>query len=229
MEGYQNLGMGNFDPGAWAQTTTSATLFVVVVDISGSVTGYLNIMNDAMKELFMNELKNCHKKDEISIKLITFGSKVEHKSGFHPIVNMKDDYLHIPYTMGSTALYQGVLEAFEHLKQYRDDLEMQGVNVRSNIFIITDGEDNASPHTAAGEIKKHVEQLRKDEIADTFTITMMGVGDRSSFERSCINMGLDPSKCLVTASNNAQEMRKIMGVVSQSVSSSSASNAGVTF
>ena len=82
----------------------------------------------------------------------------------------------------------------------------------------------------------HLQQLAKLSLADGFVTpgeiyvdksgqvlgfdNMLGVGTPSVFERSCREMKLDPTKCLVTVGNSASEIRKQMAVVSQSISSS---------
>lgn len=50
---------------------------------------------------------------------------------------------------------------------------------------------------------------------------MLGVGKESIFRAACLEMGLDPDKCLSTVGTTAKEIRAKMGVVSQSVSNSS--------
>ena len=222
MEGYDNIGFDNFDPDALAQQTSEVILFTTVIDTSGSIYGYVDAMNNATRDLFMKELSGSHKADQIVVKSLEFNDSVIHKSGFMPIKNLPSDYLEVKNAGGMTALYQGVLEAYENLESYRNDLEDQGIVCKSNIFIVTDGSDNSSPRDAAAKVKAKIEELRKNESwVNTFTITMLGVGpDTKMFEKSCREMGLDPSKCLVTTADPSKDIRKVMGVVSQSVSSS---------
>jgi uncharacterized protein YegL len=173
----------------------------------------------------MVELKNSHRKNDIVVKCIEFNNVVEHKSGFMPILNLPDNYLELVDPNRTTALYDAVWEALEHVKQYREDLEDQGINVRTNIFICTDGADNASKIDSSRKIRERVEELRKAEVGSSFTINMLGVGNESEFRAACVEMGLNPDKCLSTVGATAKEIRQQMGVVSQSVSSSSASTA----
>ena len=223
-EGFVNYNnANNFDPNSLANQTATAILFVVITDVSPSINSYVNAMNTASREVFMQELKNCHRKNDILIKNITFASSVKHTSGFLPIVNLQDDYLDVHPRETSTSLYQAVLEGLEHAFAYRKDLEAQGIEVRTAIFIITDGVDNDSPIGADKKVATLVDSLRSNEAwISSFTINMLGVGSPSGFRNSCIQMGLDPDKCLVTISNSASEIRQQMGVVSQSVSGSSA-------
>lgn len=221
MEGFQNMNNSqNFDPNSLANMTSTVIMFIAVNDVSPSIRSYAATMNTVAREVFINDLKNSHRKDEIMVKAITFCEKVEHKSGFMPILNVQDDYFDVEPIGGGTALYQAVKEALEHAIAYRKDLEDQGIEVRTALFISTDGEDNSSPMSAVKDIKTMIEDLRRNEAwAGSFTINMLGVGNPRYFEDACDEMGLDHTKCLVTVGNSASEIRKQMGVVSQSVSS----------
>lgn len=222
MEGFQNFNQ-NFDPTTLANQTSDVIQIIVVEDISGSVDSFKDVMNSAMSDLFMKELKNSHRANDIVIKSIQFNNKVTHKSGFMPILNLSDDYLDIVSPNGLTALYDAVLEAIQHVQQYREDLESQGVNVRTCIFVVTDGADNSSDINSASKIKDAVEQMRKAEVG-MFNINVLGVGDESDFKSACLEMGLNPDLCLVTVNNTTKEIREKIGVVSKSISSSSATS-----
>ena len=231
MEGFQNFNNSqNFDPNSLANMTSTVIMFIVVNDVSPSISSYENTMNTVARDVFIQDLKNSHRKNDIVVKAITFCEKVEHKSGFMPILSVPDDYFDVHNQGSATALYDAVLAALEHATNYRKDLEDQGIEVRTAIFISTDGEDNSSHYDSAAKIQKMVEDLRRNEAwASSFTINMLGVGKASYFENACREMGLDHTKCLVTVGNSAGEIRKQMGVVSQSVSSSSSTSAAVNF
>lgn len=221
-EGFQNFNASNFDPNSLANLTSSVIMFTGVLDVSPSIQSYEDSMNLAMSEIFMHELKTCHRASDIVINGITFCERVEHKSGFMPIVNLNNDYLTIKNQGRGTALYQAVYEALIVAIKYRKDLEDQGIDVRTNICIITDGEDNSSSQQVIDEINRMVNDLRTNEAwANSFTIVMIGVGKAANFTDACVTMGLDPNKCLSQITASAKDIRAMMGVVSQSVSSSS--------
>lgn len=229
-EGFQNFNNANFDPNSLANQTATAILFSVVTDVSPSITNYVNDMNVAAREVFMDELANCHRKDDILIKNTTFSDDVKHSSGFLPITSLQSDYLDVNPRGHATALYKATLESLEAMIAYRKDLEAQGIEVRSCVFIITDGHDNMDNGSSANKVKQIVDDLRKNEAwASSFTINMLGVGDGGDYEQACRDMGLNPDKCLSKIGATAKEIRAQMGVVSQSVSSSSASTASVNF
>jgi hypothetical protein len=221
MEGFQNMNNSqNFDPNSLANLTSTVIMFIVINDVSPSIRSYESTMNTVAREVFISDLKSSHRKDEIVVKALTFSEKVSHVSGFMPILNVQDDYFDVHNQGSGTALYDAVLQGLQAAIAYRQDLEEQGIEVRTALFISTDGEDNSSDYNAAGNIKKLIEDLRRNEAwAGSFTINMLGVGNPSFFEKACDEMGLDHTKCLVTVGNSASEIRKQMGVVSQSVSS----------
>lgn len=222
---FQNYSNINFDPNTLGQMTSTVIMAVVVTDISPSIEDFEDAMNQASREVFMKELKTCHRKDDIVLKNITFNEQVKHKSGFQPILNLNDDYLDVKGCGRGTALYDAVLEALTHSEQYRNDLEKQGIEVRTCIFIITDGKDNSSALTSADKIKKKIAALRQNEAwVGSYTINMLGVGEVVHFTDACIEMGLDPHKCLVTISATAKEIREQLGVISRSVSKSQAAS-----
>lgn len=221
--GFKNYSKGNFDPNTVANQTSSVIQSVVVLDVSPSISSYVDNMNEATTEVFIQELRNSHRKDDILLQCIEFCEKITFKSGFLPLVAIDDDYLKVKPQGNGTALYSAVLKAFESVKSYREDLEAQGIDVRTNIFIITDGEDNSSKIGDLAILNDMVKELKSNESwINSFTLSMFGVGDSVNFTHSCKAMGLNPDKCLSTIGTSAKEIREMMGVVSKSASSSAA-------
>lgn len=90
-------------------------------------------------------------------------------------------------------------------------------------------EDNYSDPKELTELKGLVDSLRSNESwANTFSINMYGVGHESIFKQACLDMGLDPTKCLATLGTDPKEIRNMMGIVSKS-SSSSTTTTGPNF
>lgn len=222
MEGYINFNNGNFDPSTLASQTSSVIMCAVLLDISPSIYSYEAAMNTATQDVFMQELKNSHRAQDIVVMGVTFNEKVTFLSGFQPIKSLKDDYLVVNASGRGTALYSAVNQTLKNISKYREDLELQGIDVKTNIFIITDGADNQSLNSDVKEINQFITDLKKNEAwATTFTFTMYGVGNESTFRNSCTEMGLDTSKVLTTIGADPKEIRNMMGVVSKSISSSS--------
>ncbi len=221
---YQNYAQPNFDPNKVANQTSTVIQSVVIIDVSPSIASFEDDMNTAMSEIFMNELRNSHRKDDILLQGIEFCESVKFKSGFQPLTELDDDYLKVHNQGSGTAIYDAMLLGLQSVKSYREDLEAQGIEVRTNIFLITDGESNSDKHDSLDKLKKLIAELRTNEAwISNFTISMFGVGDSNSFTKTCKDMGLDPDKCLSTVGTSAKEIRAMMGVVSKSASSSTAS------
>ncbi len=225
-ETFQNFNGQNYDPNSFAQQTGSAIMFALVADISISIRDYEVPMSEALDDIFLHELKNSHRKDDILLSKVTFGEHVKHELAYMPIMNVQPGMLAIKGVENRTALYRAVLEAMKSAMSYRNDLEAQGVDVRTNICIITDGDDNWSNQSDLDELKELIAGLRrKEEWASSFTITLIGVGQQAQFKNAVLAMGLDPVKSLVEISTSAHDIRKMMAVVSQSASSSAAGQA----
>ena len=230
MEGFQNFNNQNFDPNQLAQQTSSVIMIAVVLDKSPSISNYVNDMNLAMRDIFMQELKSSHRASDIVIQCTEFNEAVTFKSGFQPLEHLADDYLAVKPSGNGTALFSAVIKTLTNISTYRTDLELQGIDVKTNVFIITDGQDNSSNRGDDIKVATFINDLKTNEAwANTFTFTMYGVGNDSSFTQSCKDMGLDPSKVLTTIGANAKDIRDMMGVMSRSASSSSKLNTGVTF
>ena len=227
-EQYVSFSSPSFDPNEVGNLTSSAILCTVCIDISPSITDYVDSMNNALEKLYLSELKNSHRKNDILLKVIKFAHDVRNTTGFMPILSLDDDALHVSPTGKATALYKAVYTALEETMAYRNDLEAQGIECRSNILIITDGEDNASDHADLAKLVASVAKLRSNESwARTFTIKLIGVKDEANFKSAIKNMGLNPDNVLISVSATDKELRQAIGVVSQSVTSNS--NTSITF
>ena len=223
---FQNFNSPNFDPNEMANQTSSVIMFQLVSDISYSISDYEDAMSEALEDVFLRELKGSHRKDDIVLSNIKFGEEVHFDMGFTPILNVPAGSLAIKGSDDRTSLYRAVKQALTSSMAYRQDLEAQGVDVRTNICIITDGDDNYSTDADLADVNDLIKKLRKNEAwAQSFTITLIGVGQQANFKAAVVAMGLDPVKCLVEIGTSAAEIRKMMGVVSQSASSSAAAGA----
>ena len=75
MEGFQNFNSTNFDPNQLAQQTSAVIMIAVVLDKSPSISNYVVEMNTAMRDVFMQELKNSHRASDIVIQCTEFNEK----------------------------------------------------------------------------------------------------------------------------------------------------------
>ena len=87
------------------------------------------------------------------------------------------------------------------------------------IYVITDGEDNVSqnpPHL----VKRMIDDLNSEErSAFSFTSVLFGVGNQANFAQAQKDMGIEH---LAQIGTSGDEIKKMIGFISQSISSVSA-------
>lgn len=217
------LNFTNFDP---ANISVSETINVVfIIDKSGSVSAYNDDLNNILNE-FLHELQKSHVSDRVLASVIEFNQDIDVKSAFHPIVDVKDFNVK-PY--GMTNLYGAVLAGLENAVAYKDEQANNGLTSKTLVFIITDGEDNCGVNPDL--VKNKIAEIYKDEMNSfSFSVIMFGLGNEADFDKARENMGIKP-QMLAKLGTTAKELRKMVGFISSSVSSSAsgASISAVTF
>lgn len=188
---------------------------VFVIDESPSISAYSKDLNAAFND-FVQTMQQSHMHDRLLVSIITFDNDVRVKSGFQPIVNVPVTNF-IPQGWG-TALYDGVAMGIKNAIDYRETLEQSGINVKTLVFCITDGEDNSSK-CKPSLIKKTLDDIMKNEAnAFSFTTIMFGVGGSSSFTRAKDAMGFQH---LAAVGTTGAEIKKMISFISSSISKSS--------
>ncbi len=207
-----NLDFGNFNP---EDIDTDETINAVfVVDTSPSISSFVKDLNQAFND-FTKTLQKSHIAEKLFVSVIEFNSKVYPTLGFQPIRNIPVmDFS--KKIKGMTALYDAVYQGLQNAIQYRENLENTGIDTKTLIFVLTDGWDNSSKHNAH-EIKFTLDNLRKDErSAFSFTSILFGLGDLDGFDDTRKEMGFD---FLAKVGTSGKELRKMIGFISQSISS----------
>lgn len=216
-----NLDFGNFNPDEIEIDETINAVFVV--DTSYSVKAYVNELNTAFND-FVSTMQRSHVADRLFVSIIEFNTKVNIASGFQPIISIPQmDFS--KKIDGATALYDATLNGLKNAIDYRQNLENSGVETKTLLFIITDGDDNCSknsPHI----VKKMIDDLKADErSAFSFTFILFGVGQEADFIKAQKEMGIEH---LAKIGATGSDMRKMIGFISQSISSVSAGQAPPT-
>lgn len=214
-----DFNFGNFNPEDVEVEDTINAVFAI--DVSGSVGGYVNELNKGINE-FVQRMQTSHVAEKLFVSVVEFNSKVNVKSGFQPI----KDFQTVDFSNsigGLTALYEGANVALTNALDYREGLENAGVNCKTLLFVITDGEDNAS-NCAASDVKNKISNLLTEERNfASFETILFGIGEGSgmenSFRTAAADMGI---KNVATISNSADDIKKMINFISSSVSSASA-------
>lgn len=216
-----NLDFGNFNPDEIESDETINAVFIV--DTSYSVQTYVNELNLAFNE-FTATMQKSHIAVKLFVSLIEFNDNINVVSGFQPITNIPPmDFS--KKIGGATALYDAVKLGVENAIDYRLNLENSGVECKTLVFVITDGEDNSSTNPAR-VVKSLLTKIKSDErSAFSFTSILFGVGTQANFSAAQTSMGIEH---LAKVGTSGAEMKKMIGFISQSISSISAGQAPPT-
>jgi len=213
----------NFDPSNVQEE--EVILLGIAMDISGSVSGFERELNEAFRD-FTEELQKSHAAPKIMVKVVEFGQKVYEKTGYVPLSQLDPKAMHFKPRDGATCLYAAAKRIVESTVDYREQLEKTGINVKVLLFIITDGDDNV-PTTKPKEVADILDELAKEERnIMAFDTILFGVGsDASIFTNAQKDMHF---KHLAVVGQTGKEIRKMINIISQSVSKS-ASNQNIAF
>jgi uncharacterized protein YegL len=218
-----HLQFGNFDPEKMEEDEVINV--VLAVDVSISMHKNKEALNKAYSE-FVDHFKGSHIAEKLYISRIEFNSSIQTHTGFQPVGQLGP--IDFGANMGgATALYDAVKEGLENAVKYRTDCEDSGVNVKTLLFVLTDGEDNSSASGAATDISDSIKTLLSEERNfASFTTILLGLGNQIYFEEAYNKMGLDH---LAVAGDSAEDIRKMIGFISSSISSVSSGGSIPTF
>ena len=215
MDNYNNLDFnidfGNFNPEDIETDETINAVFVI--DTSYSVQNYVGELNFAFNS-FVESMQKSHIADRLFVSIIEFNDQVRVKTGFKPIRNIKQTDFS-KNIGGATALFDAVHLGLTNAIDYRNNLENSGVETKTLLFVITDGEDNSSnkpPHL----IKKMIDNINDDErSAFSFTSILFGVGGSADFRNAHQQMGIEH---LAKVGTSGDQIKNMIGFISQSIS-----------
>lgn len=181
-----HLKFGNFDPtNLNIEETVNVTM---LIDSSGSMSSYAQELNEDI-EKNINEISGWSQAPKIYLSIGTFDSKIEVLNGFQQINNVTPPVF--DPRGSSTRLYDASLEFLKNTLAQQEKSLQSGILTKSIFFVLTDGEDNASKGSSAGEVKALMEHINKTEsMKGTFQAFLFGLGDKSTFESAANEMGL---------------------------------------
>ena len=207
-----DLDFANYNPDDIQVDETINAVFIV--DTSTSVSNYIDELNYAFND-FTESMQKSHVADKLMVSIVEFNTKVRVQNGFKPISSIKK----IDFSKkigGLTSLYDGVLTGLKNALDYRKNLENSGIETKTILFVITDGEDNTSKNNA-NMIAKEIKEQQKDERgAFSFTSILFGIGNDANFTKAQQDMNIEHLAKIGTSGN---EMKKMIGFISQSISS----------
>jgi len=192
------------------------TLINVVIDCSGSMSGYEQTMIGCLKK-FKQAIRDSKQEDEILAAITRFGvggSDVEYE-GYQLVSDLPTDYS----AQGMTPLYDAVVGVQERLYDgngngYMEQLMQNGIKTKGVVVIFSDGCENASRLHRLKDARNAVQLLRNSEIIVAF----VAFGGEARPEAN--RLGIDDENIMETNASES-DLRKIFDVLSKSAISAS--------
>lgn len=206
---------------------TEYTLATVVVDISGSVSGWERNLESCLKAI-VKSCKKSPRSDNLMLRVTKFNDNVVEVHAFKELNTIKDgDYDNSLNPSGGTALCDAVLEAVEATKTYGQLLSDQNYQTNSVIYVVTDGADNTSHVATPNSLKTAVGSVKREEKLESMAVILIGVGYGGSAQyldsfknQTNITQFVDLEE-LFRKTSPEGALAKLAGYVSKSISSTS--------
>lgn len=123
---------------------TEYTIATIVADISGSTAAFISDMEAAIAKI-VQACKYSPRADNLLLRLVVFDHVLYELHGFKLLENCHlADYGGCLTPGGSTALYDATHNAVASTTSYAQRLAAGDFSANAIMFVITDGEDNAS-------------------------------------------------------------------------------------
>lgn len=200
-------------------TESEYTLVDIVVDLSGSVSGFINDLQKAVSTIVQSCTK-LPRADMLLIRVTSFNDSVAEIHGFLPLSDVQAwKYKMIP--SGLTALFDGALSSVEALSSYAERLSKQGIRCNAVTFVITDGCENRSRIGTTAKIQAAINKAYADEYLDSLKGIIISLGSYSQAEIDRISKDMGFEQAVSLANTSPESLAKVANFVSRSISSSS--------
>lgn len=204
---------------------TEYTLCTVVLDESGSTDGFKTEMEKCIKSI----VKACRyspRADNLMLRLVAFGTHYREVHGFKLLQSCSEqDYDNCYLPGGSTALYDASCDAIEATQDYAKQLSASDYLCNACVFVLTDGDDNASKFNA-NNVKDSLNKCVKSEALESLVSVLIGVNvQNQSIAAYLDNFHKQAGFTQYVELNDASEktLAKLAAFVSKSISSQSQS------
>jgi len=211
---------------------TEYTVVSIVVDKTSSVAPFKDQLEDMLK-VCLESCKSSPRAMNLLARSTAFsagwnsGSNIEELHGFTLLNSIDtDQFKGTIHPNGSTPLFEATHEAidttYSYVKSLYDDEHISNAN--AVIFIITDGDDNASKIIRPSHIKERIEQIKKEECLESIQTILIGINDtdldfKAELEKFRVEAGIDQYISVGDATKG--KLAKLAQFMSQSISSSS--------
>lgn len=203
------------------------TLATVVVDVSGSVSGFLTQLNDCLKTVF-KAMQKSPRADNLMYRVVSFDDMVEEKHGFKLLNTINEaDYDNLLQIGGMTALFEAMDESIQATATYGQQLTKQNYLANGIVVVITDGANNRGTIHDPAVIKKSIENARKSEVLESLLVILVGVttddDNNLDFYLKDVKDNAGVDQYISIGNATPQKLAKLAEFVSKSISSTSSS------
>lgn len=225
MENIKNIGTSGYGYSAIKIENLGAseyTLVGIAADRSGSVASFCNEIEAGVKSV-VEACRSSPRCDNLMLRFLTFDQRLIEVHGFKPLTDCApDSYNGTCQAGGSTALYDACYNVIGSLRDYGRTLYAGKYTANGILFVITDGEDNASTMTP-GEIKKILAEVVTEEKLESLITVLVGVNVQGHVEQALKQFAADVGFTQFVPLKDAtpKTLAKLAAFVSKSISSQS--------
>lgn len=199
---------------------TEYTLVTMAIDRTGSVTDFADQLLDMVKTI-VGACKKNPRAENLMLRLVTFATDVTEVHGFIPINQINpDDYKGIQ-CRGNTALRDAIYSSVGATLTYAKNLMNQDFGVNGVVYVVTDGDDNASSMSAK-QISNLLKKAVTGEDIESLITVLIGINTaQCSGYLFDLNSEAGLTQYVDVGDATKQRLAKLAGFVSKSISSQS--------
>ena len=202
---------------------TEYTLAVIAADTSGSVAPFLRHIEAAVGAV-VQACRRSPRADHLLLRLTRFDDDCGEVHGFRTLAELDPQaYAGALRSGGCTALYDATLNAVASVNTYGAQLARHHFEVNGIVFVLTDGQDNRSQHSAA-QVAEAVRAARQAERLESLTTVLIGVNLADARVRDDLNAfarAADFTQFLALEQADAAALARVADFVSRCVSAQS--------
>lgn len=203
---------------------TEYTLAVLAVDVSGSTSGFRRQMEEAIAQV-VKACRQSPRADNMMLRVLLFDTQVRELHGFKPLPDCNEaDYKDCCSPGGMTALHDATWSAVHSAIAYGKQLVAQDFSCNAALFVVTDGEDNASK-VSAQMVAQALTEARTSEALESIMPVLIGVGNDTSLNKYLTDFKTNAGfqQHVMVGAATEKSLAKLANFIAASVSSQSKS------
>lgn len=192
--------------------TDIVTLISLVIDSSYSMKQNEQAVRDAYDDLLIKAMRDSKQADSMLISARTFDEKETVLYEFKKVNDIGKIGSQYVADGGATILYEAAINAMTAIRAYAKKLNDSGVQTKCIVVVFSDGANNYGKYMKPDPVKKVAEDCIRSEM---FYLTYVGFKQDINDNLDAIGKSMGFTNILTTSSNPS-EVRRAIGLVSQS-------------